>query len=292
MQIPEDYKCPLCFEIMREDPVLAASSQTYHRECILEWARRSGTGNVTDPLTRGNLGHAPTLNDRLTRNTALRGAIDQFLAQNEVLRARLDMYEQMQRERVRHADKIPPKFVDVLTNSLIWDPVIAEDGKNYDRASISKWFKECAERGVPLVSPILKTPMGNHLYDDVALRRELDEQLARIREEILQQRDDTSDPTGFPELNRIFSTLDDVSDILQQVLEGWTEPRIVTIGAEKVGKSTLLERLCMMPLFGAQVNQETKLAEHTRMPVEVRIKRSKAQLAPVLQVFDTSRCFA
>ena len=50
-------------------------------------------------------------------------------------------------------------------------------------------------------------------------------------------------------------------------MHGWTPPQLVTVGTEKSGKSTLLERLCMMPMFPH--------AEDicTRMQIQVRLRR-------------------
>ena len=100
-------------------------------------------------------------------------------------------------------------------------------------------------------------------------------------------------PAAFPEataqtvksiasLNRIFASLDQLENLLQQLLEGWEPPRVVTIGAENSGKSTILERLCMMPLFP----HDAKMC--TRLPIRVSVRRSTIQLPPTLEVWDTA----
>ena len=38
-------------------------------------------------------------------------------------------------------------------------------------------------------------------------------------------------------LNRIFATMDELEDVLQEVLEGWRAPRVVVIGNQSEGAS-------------------------------------------------------
>lgn len=50
-QIPDEYKCPINLEVMK-DAVVAADGQTYQRESIREWL--SG-GNIKSPLNGSDL---------------------------------------------------------------------------------------------------------------------------------------------------------------------------------------------------------------------------------------------
>ena len=86
--------------------------------------------------------------------------------------------------------------------------------------------------------------------------------------------------TSLKELGRIFAQLDGMRDLLARTLEGWQTPQLVVIGNEKTGKSTLLERLCMMPLFPH--------AEEicTRMRIQVRLRRTERPAPVKLEVIN------
>jgi len=66
--------------------------------------------------------------------------------------------------------------------------------------------------------------------------------------------------------SEVFTALDELKDVLDDSLGLWSIPKVIVIGAESVGKSTLLERICMLPIFpeGKDIV--------TRMPVEVRLR--------------------
>ena len=69
-------------------------------------------------------------------------------------------------------------------------------------------------------------------------------------------------------------------DILAETLEGWQPPQLVVIGAEKSGKSTLLERLLMIPIF------PTAEEFCTRVPIHIRLRNSTEAKAPEIEVFN------
>ena len=50
-------------------------------------------------------------------------------------------------------------------------------------------------------------------------------------------------------LNHIFKITDDLEDVLHELLDGWDFPEVVVIGRENTVKSTILERLYMLPMF-------------------------------------------
>jgi GTP-binding protein EngB required for normal cell division len=62
------------------------------------------------------------------------------------------------------------------------------------------------------------------------------------------------------------------------VLQDWKVPQVVVVGNESIGKSTLLERLAMMPLFPRGERR------CTRMKVEIRLRRG-ADKNPSLKLF-------
>lgn len=67
--IPDDFRCPISLELMRE-PVIVATGQTYERACIQKWL---DTGNKTCPKTQQPLTHLI-----LTPNYVLKSLIAQW----------------------------------------------------------------------------------------------------------------------------------------------------------------------------------------------------------------------
>jgi GTP-binding protein EngB required for normal cell division len=83
------------------------------------------------------------------------------------------------------------------------------------------------------------------------------------------------------DLTRAFDILDGLAEVLSEVLENWGPPRIVVIGNQSAGKSTVLERLCMMPLFP----RDRGLC--TSVPIRIDIRRSPVQRPTTLETWDT-----
>ena len=76
-------------------------------------------------------------------------------------------------------------------------------------------------------------------------------------------------------LGRVFAAIDPLRDVLSEL--SWQPPQIVVMGNENSGKSTLLERIAMMPLFPT----DKKIC--TRMVVKIQLRRGEPR-APILQV--------
>jgi hypothetical protein len=90
-----------------------------------------------------------------------------------------------------------------------------------------------------------------------------------------------TDFEGMPslhDLNAVFSLLEPLPEILTASLEGWQPPQLIVIGAEGSGKSALLERLLLLPIF------PTDDGGCTRLPVLVRLRNAEQALAPQLEV--------
>ena len=56
-------------------------------------------------------------------------------------------------------------------------------------------------------------------------------------------------PKSLSVLGTMFSMLDGLRDLLAETLDGWQPPKIVVIGQENSGKSSVLERLMMTPIL-------------------------------------------
>ena len=178
----------------------------------------------------------------------------------------------------------------------------AEDGFIYDRRFIQQWIDECERDHKPVTSPMKKipkhpdnprskekvgAPMGKTLLPDAGLKAEIDQFLRGLISPSTTVSADalvtaaTEDAPSVRMLNRIFSVMDELQDLLQEVLRGWEAPFVTVIGAENTGKSTILERLCMIPMFP----HDNRIC--TRMAVRVSIRRSAASLPPTLEVWST-----
>ena len=186
------------------------------------------------------------------------------------------------------------------TNVVMFDPVTAEDGLTYDRAAIESWLENNN------TSPTVRggqgfRAMGNSLEPNrerkAALDRVLREYNTEDEPEIiswdaqgLQQylpggrSVALSSPTSIvpppahspravadmtSDLTRMFKILDPLRGELKS-LGNLTPPKIVVIGDESSGKSTVLEQLIRMPLF------PRKKTFCTRLPIHVRLRRPDA----------------
>lgn len=163
--------------------------------------------------------------------------------------------------------------------------VTAEDGVTYDRRYIQQWFDERKRNGKTIISPIVagknkkkdgggkfRIETGTELKPNDALR----EQISKFVDENTKPADSASAHSGktvsMHVLNKIFDVLDELDDVLRALLSDWEPPEVVVIGRQSAGKSTILERLCMIPVFPHGKNQCTIVA------IRVNIRRSPIQL--------------
>jgi len=75
-------------------------------------------------------------------------------------------------------------FVDhILTGEIMTDPVIAGDGRTYERESILAYFDSRESNGMPIVSPLTREPMSKNITPNVDFRRAIDQFLELKRQE-------------------------------------------------------------------------------------------------------------
>eukprot|EP00964_Phaeocystis_antarctica_P161122 scaffold133207_cov66-Phaeocystis_antarctica.AAC.4 len=75
-------------------------------------------------------------------------------------------------KRYRQAiDEVAEEYVCPITAELPIDPVIAEDGRCYERCAIEEWFERQAQAQVK--SPVTNEPMGKRLLPAVQVRNSL-----------------------------------------------------------------------------------------------------------------------
>ena len=206
---------------------------------------------------------------------------------------------------------IPHELVCPIMGDFMEDPVVAEDGRSYERDMIAAWFAQCTASGQPCTSPVTREPMGSRLVENGTLKRTISE----LREQQSRQANLTSkgspvdSPPGTPlkdpatgkgncnsssnasgsersqsissvqQLGEVFAQLDPLRELLAKCLDGWQPPALVAVGNENSGKSTLLERLCMMPMFP----HDKEVC--TRLPIQVRLRRGPA-VVPRLEVIN------
>mmetsp|Transcript_12090 Transcript_12090/g.14395 ORF Transcript_12090/g.14395 Transcript_12090/m.14395 type:complete len:818 (-) Transcript_12090:74-2527(-) len=180
------------------------------------------------------------------------------------------------------------------------EPVLCEDGHTYNKSSIELWMK-MEGNYLNKVNDKVKSPlngklMGKTLRPNDFVRKLLEEYAEQIHNlkalDVVEAKDkgkgDVSVPRQLPKsvvsihaLSKAFLKLDPLRDILMQTLDGWEPPEIVVIGPEKSGKSSVLERLAMVPIFP----RDTELC--TRMAIRVRLRRcSPKEATAVLKVID------
>ena len=89
-------------------------------------------------------------------------------------------------------------------------------------------------------------------------------------------------PQSVRNLSKYFRDLDAIREELSEALEGWKTPVVLVFGAESAGKSTILERIAMLPMFPKGENI------CTRLPILVSLRQAEESQNPVLAVVKTS----
>lgn len=168
-------------------------------------------------------------------------------------------------------------LVDPISHEAFTDPVIASDNHTYECQSIMKWWTECESQGRALTSPLTNEGMTKELRPNIVVKQILDEIAASRRLSSPPAR--TIELKSLADFGNIFKALDPLQNTLTSV--AW--PQIVVLGNENTGKSTLMSRLCMMPLFPT----DKKLC--TRMVIKVCLRRGARELLQ-LGVVPMKRC--
>jgi hypothetical protein len=173
-----------------------------------------------------------------------------------------------------------------IVNDVFEDPVKAEDGKTYERSGIESWFQSLRQRGLPITSPWTRREIGARLVRDEAaagrakrLRQAMKRTLRNPAREV-DLRTALQGVSSIHDLRGVFGVLDEVRDVLEQTLDGWRPPQLVVMGQESSGKSSLMERLAMMPIFP----RDRKLC--TRVPIHVRLRNADKCEAATLEVHN------
>lgn len=168
----------------------------------------------------------------------------------------------MSRRSTALANESSHKFIDPISLDLMKDPVVAADGHSYDRQTITKWFDAQRAQGRPITSPRTNLPLNDEiLTPNTALKRELDVFVSissTIRPADIQ----------FTLSSEIFKELDRIASMPEMHILEFEPPKIVVLGNESHGKSTILERVIGLPLFP----KEKRIC--TRCVVRVHMRRT------------------
>ena len=193
-----------------------------------------------------------------------------------------------------------------LSHVVMFDPVTAEDGITYERSAIEGWLethdtspmvrdgqvframtKEVTpnrERKAALDCVLREFPDGSAFpgdpetveWDAEGLQVFLPDQRRLVLSSPMSVVDPprgvgvraVADMTS--DLMKMFKVLDPLRGETGAALVNLTPPKIVVIGDESSGKSTVLEQLIRMPLF------PRKKTFCTRLPIHVRLRRPGA----------------
>ena len=203
-------------------------------------------------------------------------------------------------------------FLCPFTSKVMDDPVTAEDGHTYERGEIEAWLEKNSfspqtkremgkklKENTSLKQAINEYEKAHELGNSARIEWEFIEEkrslvipsaaagsaeAAALEENLVGEparkkarlEEEVGASSMAEALSKFFQELDPLRELLREVLEGWAPPRVVVIGDESAGKSTILEQLANMPIF------PRKRRFCTRLPVHLRLRRdpdtSKAQL--------------
>ncbi|CAE7210612.1 Klhl18 [Symbiodinium natans] len=124
-------------------------------------------------------------------------------------------------------------------------------------------------------------PQAEHAEDmQPQFMAHLDLELDGLRDRIADDSHALDDQGSLHRLSVLFSALDELNDVLVATLGSWRAPFLVVFGAESVGKSSLLQRLSLLPFF------PTDKSRCTRMPVRLEIRRTATPHPATMQVWN------
>ena len=161
-------------------------------------------------------------------------------------------------------------------------PVRASDGYVYEESALVQYMLQCQYDNVPITSPVTKAPMERAYEKEGSLAK----QIASLLDERFSVPTTASSDTGFAsmlDMNDLFSALDGLNNVLVESLGEFKPPYLIAFGGESMGKSTLLQRLSLLPFF------PTKKSRCTRIPIKVEIRRAAVGGPAIIRVWDSTK---
>ena len=132
------------------DPVIAEDGKVYERSAIEEWLKQQGKS----PLT--NLPMGTKLLPAMHVKNMIRVMVTSGTLTGDHAEAEDETAQELRRHKSA-TEQAVAQLVCPITRSLPFDPVIAEDGKVYERSAIEEWLKQQGK------SPLTNLPMGTKL---------------------------------------------------------------------------------------------------------------------------------
>ncbi|KAL9360860.1 hypothetical protein Peur_048983 [Populus x canadensis] len=156
---PEEFKCPLSKELMR-DPVVLATGQTYDRPFIQKWLK---AGNRTCPLTQQVLSHTI-----LTPNLLIREMISQWCKSQGLELP--DLAQNVNEEGITEADR--DHFLSLLEKMSLTLPEQKDAARELRlltkrMPSFRALFSESLEAIPQLLRPLSEGKSGSSMYPDL-----------------------------------------------------------------------------------------------------------------------------
>ena len=176
-------------------------------------------------------------------------------------------------------DVFPPdSFCCPISREIMSDPVVTYDGQTYERKEIQEWFDR-GNNTSPITNLQLKylTLAPNH-----ALRNAIQDWMKPTKTDALCSSTFTA-PASVQTLAKIFHGLDPIREQLDSVLDGCQPPMVVAFGGESDGKSSILERIAMVPIFPKGKTM------CTRLPILINLRNVETNQQPCLQVMKRSK---
>jgi hypothetical protein len=165
------------------------------------------------------------------------------------------------------------RFLDPITLNLMNDPVMAADGNTYDRECILAWFDFCKSRKSPITSPLTGLPLAHEdLEPNFELRKQL-EVFKMSKVSTIQLSD-----IQFTLSSEIYKELDKLAKLPLMEQLNLKMPKLIVIGNESHGKSTLLERIIGLPLFP----KDKRIC--TRCVIRVHLRRCAPDVPSIAEI--------
>jgi len=152
-------------------------------------------------------------------------------------------------------------FLCPITNAVFEEPVVADDGRTYSQLALLEWFASCRQQGLPITSPFTRAEISERVVPNFDMAKAIKEyQAERVAAATTAAaapcapvargpQQDAGAVTSLAELGSVFALLDGLRGLLAETLDGWQPPQIVVVGQESSGKSSVLERLMMVPIL-------------------------------------------
>lgn len=164
---------------------------------------------------------------------------------------------------------------DLLDDGLLTDA---------DRMSLRDSLSNRVQRNIfdKQLKELRALPPHPPLSDNVRLARQRSVERRAAEEARTGAAAPAAPAASLSQLAAHFRELEPLRGQLGRALDGWKPPVVVVFGAESCGKSTLLERIAMQPLF------PTGDDICTRLPIVVELRNEPAPTQPTISIWEKS----